>query len=205
MNRRILLLLGLLVLPSSARAGDADFDKRFWTLFGFPLNDTSLAEVGGRLGSAPTFDVPEGHHESAICYRTTDESIVVVFSTGELGGGWQLIGVTLELASLHKYPCKAPLLPLSPTLPLGLRPGMKENEFLKTAGVSFKRTDSSTLYHCSDYKRAISASEAEKRYEDKDIARIILDRGGMDVRQCIEAALSKRSVVAIGVWKQETF
>jgi hypothetical protein len=117
MTRR-LIFVGLLLAAFVAHGGEASFDKQFWTLFGFPLNDVSLGDVQECLGSTQIFEVPEGHHERAICYRSTHDSTVVVFSIGELGGGKQLLGVALEGDSLHKYSCSKPAVDLPAAFPM---------------------------------------------------------------------------------------
>lgn len=199
------IILCLLFVTSATYGNDATFDKQFWTLFGFSLNDVSLKDVQGRLGSAQVFDVPEGHHEQAVCYRTTDDSTVVVFSSGELGGGKQLLGVSLELASLHKYLCSKPAIDLAASFPMGLHLGMSEDEFLKTAGVSFEKVNSTTLRRFADLKRPITTAESDKRYRNKEVSQFIQGRGGMDVSQSFWVKLKNDKVVAIRIWKEETF
>jgi hypothetical protein len=181
------------------------FDKQFWTPFGFSLNDVSLGDVQRRLGSAQSFEVPEGHHERAICYLSMDESTVVVFSSGELGGGTQLLGVSLELASLRSYSCSKPAADLPATFPMGLHVGMSEQEFLKTAGVPFERVTFTTLRRFADLKRTLPTAESEKRYGDKETSRLIQENGGMDGSQAFWVTLRDGRVVALSVWKEETF
>jgi hypothetical protein len=204
MTRR-LTLVGLLFTANVALAGEASFDKQFWTLYGFPLNDVSLGAVQERLGPTQIFEVPEAHHERAICYRTKDQSAVVVFSSGELGGGKQLLGVSLERQSLHEYPCSKPAADLPAVFPMGLHLGMSEHEFLRTAGVPFERMNSTTLRRFADLKRAITTAESDKRYGREEITRYIQERGGMDVSQTFWVTLRDGKVVALGVWKEETF
>ena len=199
------IILCLLFVTSAIYGNDATFDKQFWTLFGFSLNDVSLKDVQDRLGSTQVFEVPEGHHEKAVCYKTTDDSTVVVFSSGELGGGKQLLGVSLELASLHKYPCSKPAIDLAPVFPMGLHLEMSEDEFLKTVGVSFEKENSTTLRRFVDLKRPIIKAESDKRYGNKEVSKLIQERGGMDVSQTIWVKLQNDKVVAIRVWKEETF
>lgn len=205
MKRGMPLLVVLLIAALIADGAEESFDKQLWTLFGFPLNDVSLSDVQARLGSAKVFEVPEGHHERAICYCSTDDSTVVVFSSGELGGGKQLLGVSLQRAALHKYFCSKPAVDLPPTFPMGLHLGMTEQEFLKATRVSFEKTNSTTLRRFVDLKRTITAAESNKRYSNEEISRFIQDRGGMDVSQAFWVTLRKGKVVALSVWKEETF
>jgi len=200
-----LVLLGLLFAAVAAYGGDASFDKQFWTLFGFPLNDVSLRDVQERLGSTEIFGVPEGHHERAICYRSMDDSTVIVFSSGELGGGKQLLGVSLELASLRKYSCSKPATDLQARFPRGLCLGMSEQEFVRAAGVSFDRVSSTTLRRFASLKRTITTAESDKRYGNQGISRLIQERGGMDVSQAFVVTLRNGRTVALSVWKEETF
>ncbi len=204
MKRRSALVF-LLLAATGTFAGEASFDEKFWTLYGFPLNDVSLGAVQERLSASQIFGVPEGHHERATCYRTSDESVVVVFSSGELGGGKQLSGVSLERQSLHRYHCSTPASELSAVFPMGLHLGMSEQEFLRTAGVPFEKVDSTTLRRFADLKRPITKAESDKRYGSGEITQFIQERGGMDVSQTFWVTLHEDKVVAFGVWKGETF
>lgn len=195
----------VLLAATATFAGAPSFDEQFWTLYGFPLNDVSLGEVQERLGASQIFEVPEEDHERAVCYTTSDESVVVVFSTGELGSGKQLLGVSLERPSLHNFPCSKPTWALSAVFPMGLHLGMNEQEFLSSVGVPFEKINSTTLLRFTDLKRSITKAESDKRYGDAEITQFIQERGGMDVSQSFRVTIDRNKVVALRVWKQETF
>lgn len=201
-----LLYIVLLTMALSVYADDGSFDKKFWVIYGFPLNDVSLEDVQEKLGPAKIFDVPKSHHERAICYRTTNKSDVVVFLSGESGGGNQLLGVSLERANLHNYECFLPKIELAPSFPMGLTLGMSKNEFLMAAGVHFDNTYPNKLRRYSKHIKPISDAELERRYGDKTMAEFVQNRGGMDVSQSLIAYMNDNGeIVKIRIWKVETF
>src|SRR5438046_4019872 len=107
---------------------------QFWSLFGFTLNNSTMAEIKAELGPAKLFPVPQGHHEQALCYIVEKDKSVAVFSSGELGGGEVLLGIALERPDLHSYPCVLPKRKLVESLPLGLHLGMTRSDFTDRLG-----------------------------------------------------------------------
>jgi hypothetical protein len=65
--------------------------------------------------------------------------------------------------------------------------------------------NSTTLRRFADLKRTIPPAESDKRYGNKEISRFIRERGGMDVSQAFWVTLRNGKVVALSVWKEETF
>ena len=186
------------------------FDQQFWSLYGFALEDTTLADILAHLGATPQFEVPEeqhgGHHEEAICYLTSDDSVVVVFSTDEMGGGEDLQGVSLEWRSLHDHPCSQPNEDLAPLFPAGLRPGLTEAEFRELVPGEFTVYDSVTILRGSEFRRPIPKAVLDKRFGDPGFTRSILEAGGMaDVTQVIIARFAGGRTTSITIWKSETF
>jgi hypothetical protein len=124
------LLLIVLLQPIAVMAAEPPaLAVQFWSLFGFTLNHSTMSEIKAQLGPTTRFPVPQGHHEQALCYVVNKGKSVVVFSSGELGGGEVLLGIALERPDLHSYPCAIPTRKITESLPLGLHLGMIRSDF----------------------------------------------------------------------------
>ncbi|MEQ1802456.1 MAG: hypothetical protein ABL989_11070 [Gammaproteobacteria bacterium] len=193
--------LALLVVYSSALAEKVG--DRFESLLGFTLNAATLDDVTARLGAAKRFDVPEGHHEFAVCYQLPDTTTVVMFSSdGEFGGPEaELLGISVLEENENQFPC-SPIAASQEVLDFyGVALGLTEKQFRMTVGEPLQPTDNGDL---------VRFFESERQLTPEELKRIsvnypgIYDRPVADVTHSVWGSFKDGQLVAFGCWRMET-
>ena len=124
----LLLFVGL-AAQASAHPGD-----RFTRFAGFEFEGATLAEVQARIGQSQLYTQGDASEaESWVCY--TQNGAEVQFKSGEMGGGTELLGVTLILHPPVTHRCPGPRKPLPLSLS-GLKLGMSKRAFTRVIGTS---------------------------------------------------------------------
>ncbi|MCL1050780.1 hypothetical protein L2755_14270 [Shewanella abyssi] len=157
MKRSWFLVFFLLALAAKA---DADSGAQFDTLLGFQLNRSDLGLVEAKLGSAIQFEVPDGHHEFAICYLIDGDTTITFNSGHEFGGPErELLGFSINSGNPNDFPCA--VLPTSErNLSLaGISLDMRRNEFLRVMGMSLQTNTKKTVSRIFSSVRKLTPAE----------------------------------------------
>ena len=176
---------------------------RFESLLGFKLNATNLTEITKRLGEAERFDVPEGHHEYAICYRVKDSPNIIVFSSGaEFGSPEEkLLGLSVLKDNLRGFPCSTSTILHKQILFDGLRMGLTEKQFRALVGGSPKILESGDLVRFFESERSLSETELKKIAESYPD---IYKRPVADVTHSVWGRFKDGLLIGFGCWRIET-
>ena len=199
--KQVALLVALFAMHGLVFAESAG--GRFESMLGFALNAATLEDVTNRLGPAERFDVPEGHHEFAVCYGFPDSKAVVLFSSDrEFGGAEEeLLGVSVLEDNALGFPC-APLESASQQVGSdGLRLGMSERDFREVVGDPVERADNGDFFRIFDSERPLTRDELKKISVGFPG---VYDRPVIDVTHSIWGRFDDHRLVGFGYWKVET-
>ncbi|MGY3265548.1 hypothetical protein [Lysobacter sp. HA35] len=124
-------VLPLFLCALSAAAGERPGDV-FTRYAGFELEHATLSEVQAHLGASPLREQGDaGEYEAWICYA--GKSAEVHFNSAEMGGGTELLGVTLLEPHRASPSCPAPREPL-PAAVGPIKLGQSTKQFIVAAG-----------------------------------------------------------------------
>ena len=199
--KAFLIGLALLVAYSSTLAETAG--GRFESLLGFTLNAATLDDVTVRLGAAKRFDVPDGHHEFAVCYQLSGATTVVMFSSdGEFGGPEaELLGMSVLEENVQQFPC-SPITALPKALAFnGVALGLTEEQFRMTVGEPLEPVDNGDLVRFFESERQLTPEELKRisvNYPD------VYARPVADVTHSIWGRFKDGQLVGFGCWRMET-
>jgi len=191
--------IAVLALTTASLACAESSDAKFKTLLGFELNKSTFVDIKVRLGFAQELEVPEGHHESAICYITAAPSAVVIFSTdGEFGGPERLLlGITVRAPDRRKDGACLPITARRKETSMdGISIGMTEQQFRALIGEPTQPVRDGRIKHVYESKRPFTAEEdariaqSEQRY--------------FDVSHSVWGVIENGRLVEYGTWYNET-
>jgi len=197
------LLVGLALLFAHDSALAETAGGRFESLLGFTLNAATLDDVTVRLGTAKRFDVPEGHHEFAVCYQLSGATTVVMFSSdGEFGGPEaELLGMSVLEENVQQFPC-SPVAALPKALAFnGVALGMTEQKFRMAVGEPLQPVDNGDLVRFFESERQLTSEEL-KRISGNYPG--IYDRPVADVTHSVWGRFKDGQLVGFGCWRMET-
>ena len=196
-------LLAVPLMALSLTAGADDAGGRFESLLGFKVNAATLGDVATRFGTAERFEIPEGHHDFAICYRLTDAPGIVMFeSSGEFGGPEQLLlGLSVQEDNSRNFPCAISRISTKQLTFVGLRLGMTEEQFRTVVGEPVEYLDNGDLIRFFVSERKLNADElkstsAQWPGSNKSPA--------VDVTHSVWGRLTHGRIVAFGCTRVET-
>ena len=154
-------LLAVALLVYSLAAGADDAGGRFESMLGFKVSEATLGDVAAIFGAAERFEIPEGHHDFAICYRLTDAPGLVMFETsGEFGGPEQLLlGISVQEDNSRNFPCATSDISRKQLTFDGLRLGMTEKQFRTVVGEPVEHLDNGDLIRLFVSERKLNADE----------------------------------------------
>jgi hypothetical protein len=201
MNR---FALALMLSASSACAQQPDSGERFETLLGFQLNQTNLGEIERALGPAERFEVPDGHHEFAICYQLLQASTIVTFISGrEFGLGEELLlGFSVDSTNASSFPCSSLRGQVDEPTVAGLRLGMTEAEFRAIVGDPLRAILPNSLDRLFVTERKLT----ERDYGRMSVeARQQLGRDSIDVTLGVGGVFRAGRLIGFSVHRVETF
>jgi hypothetical protein len=197
--------LGFLVaLTLSTTVSAEQPGGRFQSLLGFSLNGATLADITHRYGEAAEFELPEGHHESAVCYSVGNSGQIVLFSTdGEFGGPEkELLGISIRSSNTEHFPC-SPLAVSPEQLVMDkLSLGISEKQFRVIVGEPAEQTGPNTLSRAFEWERTLSIEETEK------MAKVfpgIRQRPVADVSHSVWGVFKEGRLAEFGCWRMETY
>ena len=176
----------------------------FQVPFDFELESDFFGDVRNRFGDAEEFDIPDSHHEVGICYSSSDSDEIVIFVSGHEFGGAdrKLLGVTIQAANSHDFPCSASALESS-DLKIGeLRLDLAPDEFAALSAGDPLTSDDGSLYFNLEYRRALNADE-RRVFEERGFGDATPD--GIDVGLGIWSTFKGDHSVEVGVWQISTF
>lgn len=196
-------LLAVPLLTFALAAGADDAGGRFESLLGFKVNATTLDDVAKRFGEAERFEVPDGHHDFAICYRLKDAPSIVMFETSSEFGGpeHELLGLSVQGDDSNKFPCAISDISTKQLTFDGLQLGMTEKQFRQVVGEPAKYVDNGDLVRTFQSARKLNADELKKisaQWPD------IYDRPVADVTHSVWGRFRDGRLAAFGCWRVET-
>lgn len=189
---------------SACATVQADDVSQYQKPLGFELNRSTFADVRSAFGAADQFDIPESHHEFAICYRSKESDAIVVFmSAREFGGPDKtLLGAAVHATNSLDFPCSPASLSESDLKIGGLRIDISEGQFRSMFKDEPKQSDFGHLFVHFDIRRSLTSEE-----NDGFTQRFGEDHGitGADSSLGVWCRIADDKVVEFGVWQEETY
>ncbi len=192
--------LAIIAVAFASTAACADSaNGRFQSILDFPIGSSTLASIQERLGPATEFDVPESHHESAVCYESVAPAITIMFSTdGEFGGPEKhLMGFLVRVTNDNHFPC-APLPARHDSVSVdGLALGMSESALRSLLGLPPDLIGSGLVRRRFESERPFRPEDRERhRANERDV---------FDVSHTVWGVVKEGKVVEYGAWIVETY
>ena len=194
----------VLLAASTALAQEPDSGERFDTLLGFELNEANLGLIEQMLGRARQFEVPEGHHEFAICYQLRDTSTIVTFSSSDEFGGEdrELLGFSVDSTNSNSSPCATSQVERGEPNVGGIRLGMSQEEFRVIVGDPLRAVTPSSRDRIFLTERKLTAEDYSRMPAG---ARERLGRDTIDVTLGVAGFFENGVLVRFSVNRVETF
>jgi hypothetical protein len=197
------MIIIFILISSFAYAESAG--GRFESILGFRLNNVTLKDVTKKLGEAKRFNVPEGHHEFAVCYEIANSKKILIFSSSEemIDVEEEVLGFSVQSENSEHFPCTKSTITERQIHLDRLYLGMSEAEFKAVLGGEIAVVDNGDLIRYFDYERPLTKQEAEKIAKDHDFPEIY-DRPIADVSHTVWGTFKNGKLIRFGFWRFET-
>jgi hypothetical protein len=194
----------VLLFATNLFAQEPDSGERFDTLFGFELNQAGLGEIERVFGPAERFEVPDGHHEFAICYQLLQASTIVTFISGREFGGEEeaLLGFSVESTNASSLPCSLARAQFDEPTVGGIRLGITEQEFRAIVGDPVRTLPPNSLDRLFVTERRLTERDFSRMPVD---ARQRLERDTIDVTLGVGGVFQTGVLVGFSAHRVETF
>jgi hypothetical protein len=203
MKRFTLIIIFFILISSFAYAESAG--GRFESILGFRLNNSTLKDVTKKLGEAKRFNVPDGHHEFAVCYEIANSKKILIFSSSEemIDVEEEVLGFSVQSENSERFPCTKSTITERQIQLDKLYLGMSEAEFKAVLGGEITVVDNGDLVRYFDYERLLTKQEVKKIAKDHNFPEIY-DRPIADVSHSVSGTFKNGKLIRIHLLRYET-
>jgi hypothetical protein len=193
----------LILISSFAYAESAG--GRFESILGFRLNKVTFKDVTKQLGEAKRFNVPEGHHEFAVCYEVANSKKIIIFSSAEemIDVEEEVLGFSVQSENSECFPCAKSKITEKQIRLDRIYLGMPESEFKTVLGGEITIVDNGDLVRYFDYERPLTKQELEKIAKDNNSPEIY-DRPIADVSHSVSGTFKNGKLIRFHFVRYET-